>query len=169
MRRLTVTSESGAVAHELSDELVTIGRAPDNGIQLNDPSVSGKHAQLVAAGDTYQLVDLDSTNGTIVNGNAVTRVTLRPGDLIRFGAVEACFECEGAAEAQPIAVLPEAEALPAAVSARPADFANASPFPKRSKEKDPSRNLIYAAAGVAILALIGSMLALAQMQAPPIP
>jgi pSer/pThr/pTyr-binding forkhead associated (FHA) protein len=169
MAKLVIIGEAGPVAHELTDELVTIGRAPENAIHLNDPSVSGKHAQLVAAGDTYQLVDLDSTNGTVVNGNPVTRVTLRPGDVLRLGAVEACFDCDNTAAAEPLPVLPAAEVLPAAVSAKPADFANASPFPKRSKEKDPTRNLIYAAAGIAILALVASMVALAQMQAPPIP
>jgi pSer/pThr/pTyr-binding forkhead associated (FHA) protein len=169
MTKLVITGDAGRTPHELTDELVTIGRAPDNAIHLNDPSVSGRHAQLVAAGDTYQLVDLESTNGTVVNGNAVTRVTLRPGDVIRFGAVEACFECDRPAAAEPVPMLPEAEALPAAVSAKPADFANASPFPKRKTEKDPTRNLIYAAAGIAILAFLASMLALAQMQAPPIP
>jgi pSer/pThr/pTyr-binding forkhead associated (FHA) protein len=170
MRRLTVTGESGRLTHELTDELVTIGRAPDNAIHLGDPSVSGKHAQLVAAGDTYHLVDLDSTNGTRVNGQPITRVTLRPGDQIRFGAIEARFECDvPAGHAEPLPVFAAAESLPAAVSARPADFANASPFPKRHREKDPTRNLIFAAAAVAMAALLASMLALAQMQAPPLP
>ncbi len=169
MRRLIITGESGPVAHELTDELVTIGRGPDNAIQLGDPSVSGKHAQLMAAGGTYHLVDLDSTNGTRVNGNPITRVTLRPGDRIRFGKLEARFECDAAGEAQPLPMPVEVTAMPAAVSARPADFANASPFPKRSKEKDPARNIIFAAAAVAIAALLASMLALAQMQAPPLP
>lgn len=166
MRRLTVTSEAGQSVHELTDALVTVGRAAENGIVLADASVSGRHAQLQAAGDTYQLTDLDSTNGTRVNGESVRSVLLQPGDRIRFGKVEACFECQTSDEAQPLPRLEEAQAQPAEASTRPADFANASPFQKRRSQRDAARLAIYAAAGLAILAFLGSMLALAQMHAP---
>ncbi|MDQ6655298.1 MAG: FHA domain-containing protein [Verrucomicrobiota bacterium] len=171
MRRLMISGDGGPVAHELTDELITIGRSPENAIQLSDPSVSSRHAQLQLTGDSYELRDVGSTNGTRVNGEAITAVLLRPGDQIRFGGLEACFDCEiaGAAPPPPAPAPVEAAALPAEVSARPADFGNASPFQKRSKEKDPTRLAIYAAAGLAVAALIASMLALAQMQAPPLP
>ncbi|MEP6956087.1 MAG: FHA domain-containing protein [Chthoniobacterales bacterium] len=162
-------ADAPPVPHELSDEIITLGRGPENAIQIDDPSVSGRHAEFHAVGDTYEVRDVGSTNGTRVNGEAITSVTLRPGDVIRFGKVEACFECELASHAQPLPAPVETAALPAEVSARPADFANASPFPKRSQEKDPARNAIYAAAGLAILAFLASMIALAQMQAPPLP
>ena len=166
MRRLMVMTDAGTIAHELTEDVVTIGRLPENTIVLDDPSVSGRHAELNAAGEDYQLTDRGSTNGTRVNGESVTSVLLREGDRIRFGKVEACFECKSADEAQPLPTLAQVEALPAEVSARPVDFANASPFPKRRTEKDPARTAIYAVAAFAILAFIGSMLALAQMHAP---
>ncbi|MBA3273710.1 MAG: hypothetical protein H0T11_07540, partial [Chthoniobacterales bacterium] len=78
----------------------------------------------------------------------------------------ACFECESSERAQPLPLVEEVEARPAEVSARPADFANASPFPKRQSQRDPLRPMIYAAAGVAILAFVASMLSLAQMHSP---
>ncbi|CAN5541293.1 hypothetical protein BH20VER1_BH20VER1_01700 [soil metagenome] len=161
-----VFSGGGTVAHELTDELITIGRSPENMVRLDDPSVSGRHAQLQVVGETYTLTDLASTNGTRVQGEAITEVVLNPGDRIRFGKLEACFECDTIAEAHPLPQLEEVEALPAEVSARPADFANASPFPRRRAEKDPTRLAIFAAAAVAILAFIGSMISLAQMHAP---
>lgn len=167
MRKLTISSPGSApVTHELADTLITIGRGADNLLQLADPSVSSRHAQITATGDIYELTDLGSTNGTRVNGVAVTTATLRVGDQIRFGKVEACFECELATENQPLPIASEAEVKPADVSARPADFANASPFQTRMHEKDASRLALYAAVGVAILAFIGSMLALLQMQPP---
>jgi pSer/pThr/pTyr-binding forkhead associated (FHA) protein len=168
MRRLIFTTESGTVAHELTEGSITVGRSPENMIVLDDPSVSSRHAQLRAAGDDYELVDLDSTNGTRVNGAEIKSVRLRAGDRIRLGKVEACFECETANEAQPLPVLEEPAAEPAEVSARPADFRNASPFRNRRTEQDPARLAIYAAAALAILAFLGSMLALAQMH-PPTP
>ncbi len=166
MRRLMITKEGGTVPHELTEQLVSIGRSPDNLIVIDDPSVSGRHAQLQATGDDYHLTDLDSTNGTTVNGKVITSVLLRAADRIRFGKVEACFECEAIDETAPLPVREEVEARAAEVSARPADFANASPFQKRRTVRDPIRPLIYGAAALAILAFIGSMVALAAMHSP---
>ncbi len=163
-----ILQPSGAapIPHELSEELVTIGRASENTIQIDDPSVSGRHAQLHQVGETFHLQDLDSTNGTRVNGETITSVALKVGDRIRFGKVEACFECDVTDEAPSIPLLSNVAVQPAEISARPADFANASPFPHRRSEKDPARTAIFAAAVVAIVAFIASMLALAQMRPP---
>ena len=64
--------------------MITIGRAPDNMIVIDDPSVSGRHAQLQLTGDSCRLKDLESTNGTRVNGVPVTETLLRFDDRIRF-------------------------------------------------------------------------------------
>lgn len=169
-----ILSPSGPepIAHELSAELITIGRAPENAIHIDDPSVSGRHAQLHLVGETFHLQDLDSTNGTRVNGEAITSVALRVGDRIQFGKVEACFECdvlEDAAAAPPPPTLAAVDARPAELSAVPADFANASPFPRRKTERDPVRTALFAISVLALVAFIGSLLALAQMQPPAIP
>ncbi len=157
------------VVHEITGKLVTIGRAADNLVQIDDPSISSCHAQLHQAGESFHLQDLGSANGTRVNGEAVTSVVLHAGDRITFGKVEGSFEHETAGAAAPSPVPSEAEAIPAEVSTRPADFANASPFPKRRNEKDPVRMALFAAAAIAILALLASLLALAQMRPPVIP
>ena len=166
MARLVITTPSGGIPHELTEPVTTIGRAPENTMQLDDPSVSGRHAQIEQIGDEFHITDLESTNGTRVNGELITTATLRRGDRIRFGKLEACYECEVPDEAQPLPASQQVDARPAEVSARPVDFANASPFPRRRTEKDPVRLAAFAAAGIALLAFIGSMLALAQMQAP---
>lgn len=161
-----VTTNAGSVPHELHEPAILIGRAAENAIVIPDPSVSARHAQLQAIGDDYQLTDLDSTNGTRVNGENIRTVLLHAGDRILFGKVQACFECETAETAQPLPVPEQVAAQPAEVSARPADFGNASPFQKRTSRKDPSRVALYAAVVVALLAFVGSMLALAQMHSP---
>ncbi len=152
-------------AHELVEDLITIGRAPDNMIVIGDPSVSSHHAQLQLIGETYRLKDLDSTNGTRVNGIPITETALRFDDRIRFGAVDARFEPDTRGS-QPLPLLAEIEAKPAQMSAAPVDFANASPFPRRTKYQDPTRTVIFAAAGIAILAFLGSMVAVLTMHAP---
>lgn len=73
----------------LSRPAMTIGRRADQDIVLGDPSVSRVHARLEVAPDGVSIVDLDSTNGTLVNGHPVrmSRVALRVGDRIQVGAV----------------------------------------------------------------------------------
>jgi hypothetical protein len=63
----------------------------------------------------------------------------------------------------------EIAAKPASSSERPADFSNASPFAKRTKQQDPMGKAILAAAAIAILAFLLSMIGLLQMQTPPVP
>ena len=167
MPRLTIRAETGeSISHDLVDENYTIGRSPENTIRLDDVSVSGRHAELLLVAENCFLKDLDSTNGTIVNGQPVTDVQLRPGDRIQFGKVEACFECDVAGGAQPLPHLEEVEARPAELSARPADFANASPFPSRKRTKDPARTAILAAVALALVAFLASVIALLIMQPP---
>jgi ABC-type multidrug transport system ATPase subunit len=64
---------------------LTLGRGADNGLVLDDPLVSRHHA-LVELGEQARLRDLDSFNGTYVNGERVTSVALRDGDLVVVGA-----------------------------------------------------------------------------------
>jgi hypothetical protein len=167
MPKLTIRLESGEkTSHDLVEESVTIGRSQENSIWLDDISVSSRHAELMIAGEVCHLRDLGSTNGTLVNGEPVTQVQLRAGDRIRFGKVEACYEGEAAGDAQPLPQSEEIQARPAELSARPMDFANASPFARARNEKDPTRRIIFAAALAALLAFVGSMIAVLMMRAP---
>src|SRR5256885_8503927 len=153
------------IAHDLAEDLVTIGRGPDNTIIISDPSVSGHHAQLELAGETYRLKDLDSTNGTRVNGIPITETVLRYDDRIRFGGIEGRFEPDTRGS-QPLPPVEEIAAKSAQTSAAPVDFENAPPFPRRTKKRDPVQNAALAAAGFALLAFIGSMIAVLAMHAP---
>ncbi len=166
MPKLSISLEGSKSTHELTEEKITIGRAPDNMIRIDDPSVSGRHAQLLLIDERYQLKDLESTNGTRVNSEPVTDVFLRVGDRIRFGKVEARYESDATGQAQPLPEAGEIDARPAETSEKPPDFTNASPFPNRQKEKDTVATAILAAAALAILAFLVSMLGLFQIHAP---
>ena len=73
--------------------VINVGRADYNDIVLDDDSVSTIHAKLQRREGIWVLVDLDSTNGTLVDGERVRgEVPLAPGALIRFGEVQAMFE-----------------------------------------------------------------------------
>lgn len=64
---------------------ITIGREEDNAIQLNDERISRCHVKIQQDGERIILTDLQSTNGTRVNGLPVQMTVLRPGDLISLG------------------------------------------------------------------------------------
>src|SRR3954467_697678 len=169
MPKLIITTESqGRIGYEFTEDLITIGRAPDNMIVIEDPSVSSRHAQMERAGDNYRVKDLGSTNGTRVNGLPVTETLLRYDDRVRFGGVESRFESD-VQGSQPLPEQGEMKARAAEMSAAPTDFANASPFPHRKKDRDPIRTAVLAAAAVAILAFIGSLVAVFTMHPPPAP
>jgi Mg-chelatase subunit ChlD len=69
-----------------------IGALPENDIAIPVASVSRVHAEIRSEGEHWVIVDLDSTNGTRVNGAPVSATPLRPGDRIRIGEVEVVFE-----------------------------------------------------------------------------
>ena len=163
--------ETGEVTHELADELITLGRVSENMIQVEDGSVSSRHAQLTLADNgNYQLQDLGSTNGTRVNGAPVTDVVLRHGDRVRFGQIEAAYYSDGAQPtAEPLPAADEPVAQPAAETHRPSNFTNASPFQKKSREKDPAGLYIMIFAGVALLAFIAALALIFTLQPPVLP
>ena len=167
MPKLIVTLPDGShVGHELTEDIVTIGRVSDNVIQIEDASVSSHHAEITTSGDQFILKDLDSTNGTRVNDHSFTEGQLRDGDRVRFGKIDARFASENPDDAQP---LPQQEELTAAVgasSSRPDDFANAAPFKKRNKKKDPIATSILAFAGIAVLAFLAAVAFIFQLQPP---
>ena len=75
------------VTHELVRDIVMIGRAPLNHIVIDHPTVSAQHALLLRVRASYWLKDLNSKNGTQINGVPVTDAELKDGDKIRFGSV----------------------------------------------------------------------------------
>jgi pSer/pThr/pTyr-binding forkhead associated (FHA) protein len=82
-----VGRERGVRAVLEKDEPVTIfiGRAPECAIRLRDELVSRRHARLVWTGDVLHIVDVDSANGTLVDGVPITSARLRGGETIVVG------------------------------------------------------------------------------------
>ncbi len=87
MGKLVITYEGQNLGEmELNKERVTIGRHPDNDIVLqNDRAISGHHAVIITIMSDSFLEDLDSTNGTVVNGKQIGKHPLSNGDLVQIG------------------------------------------------------------------------------------
>jgi len=77
---------------EVDTDRVVIGRAKDCDVQLTDPNVSRRHAELRRENGDYWIVDLGSTNGMEVNGRQLERAQLESGDTITLGSTEIVFE-----------------------------------------------------------------------------
>ncbi|HPC15167.1 MAG TPA: SpoIIE family protein phosphatase [Candidatus Hydrogenedentes bacterium] len=80
---------------------IIIGRTPDCGFVINDPSASRHHVEIVAHGTVFNWRDLGSTNGTILNGTRMIEGELRHGDKITIGATVLRFEIEADTPARP--------------------------------------------------------------------
>jgi pSer/pThr/pTyr-binding forkhead associated (FHA) protein len=94
-----LTIESGPDAghtHRAGDHALRLGRSPDNDVILRDPATSGHHARLERRGETFWLVDLGSTNGTFVNGEAIQEKQLSHGDRVTLGQNSVHFGVLGA-------------------------------------------------------------------------
>jgi FHA domain len=84
-----------AVSHTAA---VTIGRLPDNTIVIDNSAVSSRHARIAREGPQFVVEDLESTNGTFVNGDKIVKRALRHGDTILVGKHKIFFDRMGEAE-----------------------------------------------------------------------
>jgi len=94
-RKLILTLE-GKILREvlIGNHNLSIGRKHSNDIQLNDLTLSGRHALISSIPDYVFIEDLGSTNGTLINGNHVKKVALEHGDIIQIGHHQLTYMCE---------------------------------------------------------------------------
>ncbi|MGE0193925.1 MAG: FHA domain-containing protein [Planctomycetota bacterium] len=127
MPRLTIQEAGEPVEYDILDPEVTIGRGAANSVQLTANGVSKHHAVVRRVRGRMKLVDLESLNGTVVNGRALNQRWLMDGDTIRVGEATLTYAADGAEQGPPVAkvakpkvVGAKAAAPPVAVKAVPA-------------------------------------------------
>lgn len=100
MAKLILTLDGALLGeHDLDKEMLTIGRRPSNDVHIDNLAISGSHAAVRTLGNDYFLEDLDSTNGTFVNGKSVKKHLLQHGDVIELGKYHLRFVNEAALNA----------------------------------------------------------------------
>ncbi len=94
--RLLTRSLEGTenVAWLLKETEVSVGRTLNNNFVIDHPSVSRRHARIVAGDSTYTVCDLGSSNGTFVNGRRITEAKLTDGCEVRFGSVSFLYRAQ---------------------------------------------------------------------------
>jgi pSer/pThr/pTyr-binding forkhead associated (FHA) protein len=86
MARLVLSLDGQVLAeYNMSKERYTVGRLPDNDIRIDNPAVSGHHALVINILNDSFLEDLNSTNGTYVNGKIIKKHALQDDDVITVG------------------------------------------------------------------------------------
>ena len=86
MARLILSLDSQVLAeYNMNKERYTVGRLPDNDVRIDNPAVSGHHALIINILNDSFLEDLNSTNGTYVNGKLIKKHALQNGDVITCG------------------------------------------------------------------------------------
>jgi pSer/pThr/pTyr-binding forkhead associated (FHA) protein len=86
MARLMLSLDGSVLAeYNMNKERYTIGRLPDNDIRIDNPAVSGHHSLIINILNDSFLEDLNSTNGTYVNGKLIKKHAMQHGDVITVG------------------------------------------------------------------------------------
>lgn len=106
---ILLTDETVLLEVVLSKERITIGRRPHNDILIDDVSVSGEHAVIVTSGEDAYLEDLDSTNGTRVNGQPVKKHFLQDGDVVEVATHRLVYHAVNKKPEQTLAGVPMLE------------------------------------------------------------
>jgi hypothetical protein len=92
--------------HELNADRTTIGRVEDNTFRIAEPSVSSHHCEVLLRGNDVVIKDLNSTNGTFINGEKIAEGVLKPGQTLRLGNVELRLDTGAPAAAETPASAP---------------------------------------------------------------
>jgi pSer/pThr/pTyr-binding forkhead associated (FHA) protein len=102
---------------DLNVERTTVGRVEENTFQIADPSVSSRHAEIFLQGAELLIRDLNSTNGTFINGEKISEAVLKSGQVLRFGQVELKLD-DGQPTAAPVLAPTAAAHSPEAAAPR---------------------------------------------------
>ncbi len=177
MSKLTIHENERSTVYEILEDSLVIGTRQGCAVRLSDPEVDGDHCQItLLPGVGYKLIDLESRQGTKINGAFVNQHLLREGDVIQIGQVRISFTGAAPAAAAPAAAIPApparaipaspAPARPAARPARPAPagarhqyagYPSAPPREYRAPRRgrgDSSGPIIMMGAAVGLLLLI---------------
>ena len=101
MARLILSLDNQVLAeYNMTKERYTIGRLPDNDVRIDNPAVSGHHSLIINILNDSFLEDLNSTNGTYVNGKLIKKHALQHGDVITIGHHQLRFTDQEVPEAE---------------------------------------------------------------------
>jgi predicted component of type VI protein secretion system len=175
MAKLVVLSEGmTGLAFDLKPDRTTVGRLDDNAVHIPEASVSSHHCEIIGRGSEVVVKDLNSTNGTFINGQQITEAVLKPGQILRLGQIEMRLDSGApaasgsaptpapAAPATPKKSLDKTVAMPQGVKAGElgqSGFQSSATFSKKSNKA----NRIFIWVGVVFLILVVASIIMAYL------
>jgi len=154
MARLVILSEGfTGKAYDLTVDKTTIGRVEDNTFPIPEGSVSSHHCEVLLRGGEVVIHDLNSTNGTFINGRQITgEAVLKPGQILRLGQVEIRLEDASAQKAAPKKLPDQTMVIPQGVKLGQEPPTKAVAFDKTTfAKKSNTANKIF----IAVVILLG--------------
>jgi pSer/pThr/pTyr-binding forkhead associated (FHA) protein len=161
MAKLVIVTQGMTGSHELHVDRTTIGRVDDNTFQITDPSVSSHHCEVHLRGGEIVIRDLNSTNGTYINGEQITESVFKPGQTLKLGNVELRLEAEGQAAASAKKRVDSTMVIPRGVSLDQLEQGGRAPVldPAGGFSKKTNRgNLFFWIGVIAAAVVIGGLL-----------
>ena len=161
MPRLVVLSEGyTGRAYELKVECTSVGRLEDNAFQIPDPSVSSHHCEVILKGTEVIVRDLNSTNGSFIDGEQITEAPLQLGQIVRLGQIDVRLEQTPVVGPTGKKVLDKTVVVGIKKDeldkgTKPVSFEKNSPFQKKSNK---AAKITIGIAVVLILAIIGFLI-----------
>ena len=155
----------------IKNDKTTIGRQDDNDFPLPEASISSHHCEIHREGDKIKIKDLDSTNGTFINGKQISEGSLERGQILRLGQIEMRLDTD---ELPAYAKKTMNQTMPISSSSvssssggrkgvnpselqggnKPVNFASNSPFKKQKNNAFIAFIAVMVILGIVILALL---------------
>jgi predicted component of type VI protein secretion system len=140
---------------ELKVDRTTIGRVEDNAFQIAEPSVSSHHCEVLLRGKDVVVKDLNSTNGTFIDGDQISEAALKPGQVLRLGQVE--LRLEDSATPAPKKAPATTQAVPQGVKIDDLDSGTRTiklPADSLFKKKSNKINVVFMFVGLALAGVL---------------
>lgn len=138
MPKLILKFETAVIKEiPISSSVVTVGRKSDNDVVIDHPAVSGHHCKVMLQGDTYFVEDLNSTNGTLMNGKKIIKAGLHNQDTIAIAKHSLVFVDDRTVSAHEIAQAFEQADAPPAQTPQTSPVESPAPPEQQSPEHVP--------------------------------
>ena len=162
MARLVLLSEGlTGRTYELKTDKTTVGRVADNTFEIAEASVSSHHCEIHLRGGEVFIKDLDSTNGTFINGEKITESVLKPGQILRLGTVDMRLE-SGDQPPQPVKkkldqtrVIPQGVQLDELEGMKTTSFEGKTGFEKKNNRATKVFIILVILVGLILVGLLG--------------
>jgi pSer/pThr/pTyr-binding forkhead associated (FHA) protein len=145
---------------DLKVDKTTIGRVEDNTFQISEPSVSSHHCEVLLRGTEVFVKDLNSTNGTFINGERITEGVLKPGQVLRLGSIDMRLETD-APSGPAKKPVDQTMVIPRGVSLNELEQSTGGGFDTKGtgfSKKDNKGNKIFIAVVVVVVLIIAGIL-----------